>query len=119
MLFFFVIGASATWYLVGRGDKEKVAHFFALHGQNIDLEVCRNTIRFSNSVIILYLSFANSVFTFSPPEQKKYFIPESALIEANFTVYKTEQRIGDFVLVPSNSCHQVLGIRLRILSLVL
>ncbi|CAG8581892.1 9426_t:CDS:10, partial [Paraglomus brasilianum] len=70
-------GASATWYLVGRGDKDKVAHFFTLHGQNIDLE--------------------------------KYFIPESALIEANFTVYKTEQRIGDFVLVPSNSCHQVVN----------
>ncbi|CAG8461784.1 10268_t:CDS:10 [Diversispora eburnea] len=40
---------------------------------------------------------------------ENYYVQPSQLAQAGFTVYRTKQRIGDFVLVPSECCHEVLN----------
>ncbi|CAG8728812.1 17704_t:CDS:10, partial [Dentiscutata erythropus] len=40
---------------------------------------------------------------------ENYYVPIDILEKANFTVYHTKQQVGDFVMVPSECCHEVIN----------
>ncbi|RIB19394.1 hypothetical protein C2G38_1268315 [Gigaspora rosea] len=40
---------------------------------------------------------------------ENYYVPIDILEKADFTVYHTKQQVGDFVMVPSECCHEVIN----------
>ncbi|CAG8593975.1 2921_t:CDS:10 [Acaulospora morrowiae] len=40
---------------------------------------------------------------------ENYYAPPDILSQTDFTVYHTKQRVGDFILVPSECCHEVIN----------
>ncbi|CAG8731747.1 24665_t:CDS:10 [Cetraspora pellucida] len=41
---------------------------------------------------------------------ENYYVPLDILEKADFTVYHTKQLVGDFVMVPSECCHEVINV---------
>ncbi|KAJ1673952.1 hypothetical protein EV182_004254 [Spiromyces aspiralis] len=80
LMVYSVQGASALWFMVARDDKQKAAKFWhAETGGNANLE------------------------------SESCFMDIDKLCRADFNIYVLEQKVGDFVLLPSDTVHQVIN----------
>jgi hypothetical protein len=85
--------------MVARENADDVDQLFAQHGRNVYHEVGGFYIWF---VLLAHMSLTNVSLCY-----QSFVVPEELFLSAPFPVYRTEQRVGDFVLVPSQCLHQV------------